>query len=50
MEDHWLWPLKGGTWEERLIALYYFALLGAVWQQFMCWPGSWHPSSEWRKP
>ena len=28
MEDHWLWPLKGGTWEERQIALYYFALLG----------------------
>lgn len=28
MEDHWLWPVKGGTRKERLIALYYFALLG----------------------
>jgi hypothetical protein len=29
MEDHWLYPLKGGTGKERLIALYYFALLGS---------------------
>jgi hypothetical protein len=28
MEDHWLWPLQGGTWKERLIALGYLALLG----------------------
>jgi len=28
MEDHWFWPLKGGTWKERLIALGYLALLG----------------------
>ena len=28
MEDHWLWPVKGGTWKERLIALGYLALLG----------------------
>jgi hypothetical protein len=29
MEDHWLWPLKGGTWKERLTALGYLALLGS---------------------
>jgi hypothetical protein len=27
MEDHWLWPLQGGAWEEHLIALGYLALL-----------------------
>ncbi|MEJ2672815.1 MAG: hypothetical protein P8168_11585 [Deltaproteobacteria bacterium] len=27
MEDHRLWPLKGGTWKERLVALGYLALL-----------------------
>lgn len=27
MEDHWLWPLQGGTWKERIIALGYLALL-----------------------
>jgi len=21
MEEHWLWPLKGGTWKDRLLAL-----------------------------
>jgi hypothetical protein len=21
MEEHWLWPFKGGTWTERLWAL-----------------------------
>ena len=28
MEDHWLWPLKGGTGNERLAALGYLFLLG----------------------
>jgi len=23
MEEHWLWPFKGGTWTERLWALAY---------------------------
>ncbi len=21
MDEHWLWPVKGGTWKERLIGL-----------------------------
>jgi hypothetical protein len=21
MDEHWLWPLKGGTWKERLVSL-----------------------------
>jgi len=21
MNEHWLWPFKGGTWKERLIGL-----------------------------
>jgi len=27
MEDPWLWPLKGGTWKERLVAFGYLTLL-----------------------
>jgi hypothetical protein len=23
MEEHWLWPFRGGTWKERLLALAY---------------------------
>jgi hypothetical protein len=21
MEEHWLWPFRGGTWKDRLLAL-----------------------------
>ena len=27
MEEHWLWPFKGGAWKERLIALGYLVYL-----------------------
>jgi hypothetical protein len=32
MEEHWLWPFKGGGWKDRLLALAYaleLALLAA---------------------
>ncbi|MBW1953994.1 MAG: hypothetical protein JRI66_13110 [Deltaproteobacteria bacterium] len=34
MHEHWLWPIRGGTWREKLWALVYvleLLLLAVLW-------------------
>jgi len=31
MSEDWSWPIKGGTWEERLLAAAFFIELLILW-------------------